>query len=85
MKVHKPFAPRRPLREVVVERDVRELALEVKFVLFAVRGVMQHAVGVVEDVFVNDIPFFKNSAGNIALEGNVSGHSYLSVVLLKFL
>lgn len=54
MQLQQLFAPRRPLREGAIKGDARKLAAQVQLVLFAVCGVVQDAVDVVEDVRAAD-------------------------------
>ncbi len=51
---HQLFAPRGPLPEVFVEGQTRKLALEIEFVLPAIRGMMQDGVGVMKNIFARD-------------------------------
>ena len=51
---HECLAPRRPLPKVGVKRDAGEVALEVEPVFFAVGGVVEDGVDVVEDVVFGD-------------------------------
>ena len=51
---HELLAPGRPLPEVVVEGDAREVAFEVELVFFAVGGMVQDGVDVVEDVLFGE-------------------------------
>jgi hypothetical protein len=47
---HQPLAPCRPFPKVIIERDTRELTLEIDFVFGAVGGMVQHGVDIMENI-----------------------------------
>ena len=80
MQFQQPFAPSRPPGEVVVEGDSRKLPAQVELVSFAVGGVVQDGVDVIEDVCFGDVMFLEVSIRSVASLGDTSGHFCFAVV-----
>ena len=58
MQLHQTPAPVRPFPEIFIERDSRELALEVDLVLRPVGRVVQDGVHVVENILLGNLFVF---------------------------